>query len=674
MTSQTIASLALLKASREAGKDHLDTFLPMVTECIGTLGKDVISITDMQRTIREQFGLDIPQSAIEAVLKKARRCGYVVLERKAYRPKWEALKTLSFVEERRRVLEAQERFNASFIAYCGEHHAVNLTSDDADRAIQALLREDQLKVARAVSNGKVSPADVSRDSGTVLPHSGKKSQHAKFLAASFIHHLQETQGSELLFLDSIIKGHMLANSIFLSDPAQATRKFDNTLVFFDTSFLIEALGYAGEAAQAPCRELTKLLTEVGAEMRCFQHTRTEVRGILESCAARIRNQDMRGIYGQAYVQTMDYLMEQDYTASDIEVFISRIDLDLGKLRINVVEKPSFERTEKYQIGENALKSVLAEEMNYKNNEPLQKDVDSISAIMRLRRDKQSHFIEDCGAIFVTPNRSLAGSVQRFFQGEGLEGIFPCITDYSLTNLLWLKKPTAAPELPIKRIVADSYAALQPSDLLWTKYMDALEKLTASGELSEEEYLLARSHFAAKETLMDVTLGDEKAFTKGTEIEIVRLIEKRMVGEKEEEIERLKEAATATENQIREEHSQALNAERKRVSEATQRAIQAEEREEQRKAGVRQRAQRIARLAVRGTTALLVLIAVVFNVIYSPSPDAPILAKYGGYAIGVVLGIPLVIELWFERDVTYVFRKLESNLSSRIERYLQRISG
>jgi hypothetical protein len=440
MTSQTIASIALLKASREAGRDHLETFLPMVAECIGTLGKDVISITDLQRTIREQFGLDIPQSAIEAVLNRAKRRGYVALERKAYRPQWEALKTLSFVEERRRVLEAQERFNASFIAYCGEHHSISLTSDDADRAIQALLEEDQLRVARAVSNGRVSPADVSHDSGTVLPHGGKKPPHAKFLAASFIHHLQETQGSELLFLDSIIKGHMLANSIFLSNPGQATKKFSNTLVFFDTPFLIEALGYAGEAAQAPCRELTKLLIEVGAEMRCFQHTRTEVRGILQSCAERIRKQDMRGIYGQAYVQTMDYLMEQDYTASDIEVFISRIDLDLGKLRINVVEKPSFEQTKRYQIDEAALKSVLAEEMNYKNNEALQKDVDSLSAIMRLRRGRQSHFIEDCGAIFVTPNRSLVGSVQRFFQGEGLEGIFPCITDYSMTNSPYAKPP------------------------------------------------------------------------------------------------------------------------------------------------------------------------------------------------------------------------------------------
>jgi hypothetical protein len=347
-------------------------------------------------------------------------------------------------------------------------------------------------------------------------------------------------------------------------------------------------------------------------------------------------------------------------------------LNLGKLRINVVEKPGYKQMENFMIDESALESVLTEEMNYKNNSTLRKDVDSISAVMRLRKGQQSHFIEDCGAIFVTPNRSLVGSVQRFFQRENLQGIFPCITDYSLTNLLWLKKPTAAPDLPIKRIVADSFAAMQPSDLLWAKYMDALEKQTAAGELSQEEYLLARSHFAVKDTLMDVTLGDEKAFTKGTEREIVRLIEKRMIGEKDEEIEKLKNAAVANENQIRDQHSQALDTERKRVAEATQRAAQAEERETQRNAGIHQRAQRIARIAVRGSTALIALIAVVLNVIYNPSPDAPVWAKYGGYGIGIVLGIPLVIELFFDKNITYVFRKLESFLSSRIERYMHRI--
>lgn len=437
MTSQTIASLALLMARREAGKDLLETFLPMVAECISIHGKDIVSVTALQRTIINQFGLDIPQSAIEAILNRAKHRGYVTLEQKAYRPNWKALRKLSFIKERQRVLEAQERFNASFTTYCSENYSVSLTSDEADGAIRTLLEEDQLKVARAVSNSRAFLSEDSYDAGTVIPYGNEKPENAKFLAASFIHHLQESQSSDLQFLDSIIKGHMLANSIFLSDPGQATRKFESTFVFLDTPFLIEVLGYAGDAAQAPCLELTKLLTEVGAEMRCFQHTKSEVRGILESCAIRIRKQDMRGIYGQSYGQTMDYLMEQGYTASDIEVFISQIDLDLGKIRINVVEKPSYNRNRKHLIDEEALTSVLSGEMNYKNDLAVRRDVDSISAVMRLREGNQPYLIEDCGAIFVTPNRGLVSRVQRFFQSEGLEGIFPCITDYSLTNLLWL---------------------------------------------------------------------------------------------------------------------------------------------------------------------------------------------------------------------------------------------
>lgn len=674
MTSQTIASLALLMAGREAGKDHIETFLPMVAESISNQGKDVISIGDLQVTIRGRFGLDIPQYAIEAILKRARRRGYVTLEQRAYRPNWEALKTLGFAEERRRVLEAQERFNARFATYCSENYSVDLTPDEADEAIQALLEEDQLKVARAVTNGLDSTSGNSPDVGTVLPRSGEKPKNSRYLAASFIHHLQSSQSPDLQFLDSIIKGHMLANSIFLSDPGQATRRFENTFVFLDTPFLIEALGYAGSAAEAPCRELISLLTEVGAEMRCFRHTVYELRGILESIATRIRTQDLKGIYGQSYGQTVDYLMEQGYTASDIEVFISRIDLNLGKLKINVVEKPSYSSTHAHQVDEKALETTLAGVMRYKNDLAVQRDVDSISAVMRLRAGRQPHLIENCRAIFVTPNRSLVTQVQRYFQDEGLEGIYPCITDYSLTNLLWLKKPTAAPDLPIKRIVADSYAALQPSDHLWTKYMNALERLTADGELDQEQYLLARSHFAAKETLMEVTLGDDKVFTKGTEKEILRLIEKKMIGDKEEEIERLKEAATVKERQMRDSHSQELDAEKTRATEATQKAVQAEDREKQREARIRERSQKISRLLVRGATAFIVLCAVVVNAVWSPTTEASFWTKYAGYIVGIVLGIPLVIELCFDRDVVVIFREIELKLSSRIEKYLRRITG
>ena len=56
---------------------------------------------------------------------------------------------------------------------------------------------------------------------------------------------------------------MLASAVYLEDP-QAARKFRNTKIYFDTTFLIYALSYAGEARQAPSKELLEVLYETSS--------------------------------------------------------------------------------------------------------------------------------------------------------------------------------------------------------------------------------------------------------------------------------------------------------------------------------------------------------------------------------------------------------------------------
>ncbi len=57
----------------------------------------------------------------------------------------------------------------------------------------------------------------------------------------------------------------------------------------DTPFLLNALGYGGEAQREACVELLDLLYETGADLRCFAHTRDEIRGVLEACASQVQN-------------------------------------------------------------------------------------------------------------------------------------------------------------------------------------------------------------------------------------------------------------------------------------------------------------------------------------------------------------------------------------------------
>ena len=95
-----------------------------------------------------------------------------------------------------------------------------------------------------------------------------------------------------------------------------------------------------------------------------------------------------------------------------------------------------------------------------------------------------------------------------------------VTDHSLTTILWLKKPMAAPDLPRKHIVADCYAAMEPSDNLWRKYLAEISSLQSRGDISSDEYYLLRASLQARTELVNLTMGDEGTFVEGTPQEIL----------------------------------------------------------------------------------------------------------------------------------------------------------
>jgi hypothetical protein len=128
-------------------------------------------------------------------------------------------------------------------------------------------------------------------------------------------------------------------------------------------------------------------------------------------------------------------------------------------------------------------------------------------------------------------------------------VSPCLTDYTLTNLLWLKKPTAAPDLPRKRIIADCYAATRPTEPLWRLYLEEINKLNQRGEVSPEDYYLLRHSLEAESALMDATLDSDKAFTQGTVPEILRVVRANIEAQKQAEVETERASKESAEKEV-----------------------------------------------------------------------------------------------------------------------------
>lgn len=509
MASSAVVSLAILKVNWDIyQKDYLENFVPILAECIRLADEDIISIPILQSDVEKRFGLKIPQNILGTLLRRLQKKGYITLENKVYTRNYDALKSLNFSNVQQEVIRTHEILIEDLRKFAAERFTVEWSPSNAEDALLSYLQENEIFSLEAI---QCSVPKVS-------------SKSFKYIVAVFIKHLKETHSSGFYYLETIVKGNMLANAIFLPDPTKALKKFKNTEVFFDSPFLMHALGYNGEPRKEPCIELLNLLVETGASLRCFSHTVIEIRGILRACADRIAQGKVRDSNG-SFWESVEYFLYSGKTSTDVELLATKLETSLSGLKIRIVDKPDFSNYA-HVISETELGAALRDKIMYRREDALDHDVNSISAIMRIRKGFRTNSIEECKALFVTNNESLVAAVCDFLK-QSIRGEVPaCFQDSVLTCLLWLKKPLKAPDLPIKRIIADCYAATQPDERLWKAYLLNIEKQRSSGQVSDDDYLRLRYDLEAKQILMERTLGEEQAFAHGTVAEILSYLNDR----------------------------------------------------------------------------------------------------------------------------------------------------
>jgi len=535
--SSTIVSLAILKANADIlHKDYIENFVPLVAQCIKEQAEEVVSVIEVQRSLKDKFGLDLPYSVIDTILRRVKRAKYTRRAQGVYFRNEQELEKLNFQDIQIQLVIQYDKIVELLRSFCEEEYGRKISTQDAEDALLAYINENQIAIVGL------------RSTNNLIPPIQYPLQEAKYLVGSFVKHLQITKSPFFRYFENVVYGNMIANAVFLPDISQSPVKFRNTSVYFDTSFILFALGHAGEARQAPTIELLNLLKRVDAKLHCFQHTIDEIRGVLDACSQKLSSGQLKDAYGA----TMLYFISKRYKASDISLLLTSLESDINALGITSTKKPDYKERE-YIIDETELGEVLRipDEVDerwtyrnemYRNPLALKRDVDSISAIMRLRRGALPFYYEDCGAIFITTNRRLNRiSRKLFYRDAQSDTVPPCQVDQAFTNIIWLKQPNSAPDLPRKRIIADYFAATQPSDKLIRAYYAEIEKLKTKGKYTDEQYFLLRHTINVPTILAEQTLGIEDAFTEGTIDEILEVIQENILRGKEEEHNRNLEA-------------------------------------------------------------------------------------------------------------------------------------
>jgi len=643
----------------ERGSSYIDNFVPFVAQCVKDTSTEEVSATEIQRQVRERFGLVIPQHALQTILKSGARRGLYSIRNQTLVKNSESLNGFNIEPTRQRALRAYAELLDKFIRFAREFHHLELSEGEIDDAFLGYLTDRAIPIVRTTLLGEAFQPHLARTDAI------------EYLIAAFIIHLSEADVQGFDSLDMIVRGCMLATAIYLPDPNDRARKVSDLAIYVDTPVVVNLLGLQGVALAKAAEELVSLLIALNIRVLCFTHTLDEVQNLITACAQQLSSPAPSG---RRQNEIISYALSRGVGRTQLELKAQQVEANLSSGNITVRDAPDY--TVRTSLDEAVLENTLQQVVKYWRPETRLYDVKSLTGIWRLRGGCSQRNFESARAMFLTSNSAVVRASNQFF-GENPNGfqVPVCALDSQIATVAWLKRPTAAPDLPRRQIVADCLAALEPGDALWQRFLQVVEELRDDGGVTELDYATLRYTLDARRALMTETFGSEEALTIASIPEILRRA-------KEAQQEELTSQLLAATEQRRLADAARTDAEKAVVAErvAGKKAAAQHQGELAKQAAALERgignlshrwARRISRTGYWLVTALLATAAIL------ASPWATGLALGGGIAALAILvvwllaGGLLLIHAVEGKSVAALANRLERFLEVRIEKWLAR---
>ncbi len=534
MSSATLTSLAMLKVSIDQGKDYLDYLRPFVLQVLVDQKPDPVTGQVVRDHIRTHFGLEIPERAVQIVLKRLSRSHPLKKAGGVYRIMGDLPNPL-IVEERSKAALHIQAVVSGLIEFSKGSVKPISANDEAVAAICTFLEEFNIPCLRAYLRG------------TTIPTVGGKHDSDVVLVSHYVLHLQQTDPDRFESFLVMLQGHMLANALLCPDLQNAPKTYKGVTFYLDTPLLIRRLSLEGQPKKAAIVSLIGLLRNLGATVATFFHSRNELEQVLKGAAENVNAPNGRGAI-------VTEARRSGTTKSDLLLLAGQVDERLAEAGIEVKDTSRY--VQKFQIDELAFEQVLGDEVSYFNPRAKEYDINSVRSIYVLRAGISPSTVEKSQAVLVTSNSGFARAAYEYGQRhEESREVSSVITDFSLANMAWLKAPMGAPNLPTTELLAFSYAALQPSKQLLSKYLAEIDKLERQGKITARDHQLLRSSTLAQDELMRLTLGDEAALTEETVIETLQRVSSEIKKDESEKLTAEQEAHRKTREELASERTE-----------------------------------------------------------------------------------------------------------------------
>jgi len=522
----TLVSLATLRVIYDhLKKSYIESFIPFIATLIKKKNYKSIDAIKFCEDFKEEYGLAVPYHPMVSVLNRAKRRGLLKKDRGQYIPLTDEISKYDFTRISDEQNKKQELLISKFVIFCKDHYGVDISTGEAEETYIEFIKKYDLDILFA--SGEKS----------ILPEV-KKSKRNKYLFSCFLQHIYSSEHETFTIMIDTAMGNILA-SVLLYEPLikNYAGKLSSLNIYCDTAFILKLTGIDGPEIKLVYENFLKDLEKQGVKLFIFNHTYDEIYAIFETALKWLGNPNYDP--SRASIVTR-YFVEHGYTRLDVENYIVKIGILLKRHRISIFPSPDSVEHASYQIDEDKLHRTIID--TYQANNPyfeewintflIQRDVQSISNIYKLRHNKKPKHISNAKYIFVTTNNGLASASYKFdFSENGASFRIPvCVTDIFLGTLTWLQSPTTATMFNEKKIIADCFAALHTDHVLIKKFIKEVERLKEDKDITTDDYYLLRSMLMAREMLSEQTMNDPDNFTSNMPLEILNKMKDTMRAE------------------------------------------------------------------------------------------------------------------------------------------------
>ena len=542
----TQSCYAALSTYTSAGESPLYALLKMVIALIDEKKYKKLDPQDMVADFYKKFHFRLPYHPMQTVINLGIDKGYFEYNSLLgeIHPIWEAINSDEFM----RIFDQKEseykNLLQKFDQYLQEKHNQHCSMEDLSDRVQAFIQRYGL---------------VAKIDKTVL----KKVQN-DYLFAEYLLYCQENGDSALLeYIDAYITGCAFEELLTFDVP---TRQYKNckAKVYLDTGFIFALLGIESKNRAESFEELLHDMIHLGMEPYIFEHTYSEISGIIDAASNWIGNPE----YDPSIASEATYFfISNGWSRQKVDEFLSDLRRTLVEDYQIKIDKTPYPHVEDIRTKhQEDIKQLIVNEYSVSNphfsaEEKAQTiELDSRSLFMLLHYNDGyiAHTLPDLKYVFVTTNRSLARVGRELMDGVtcGSKRYIPiALNDLAWGTLVWSHSPAKISAFNKANIISAAFAAFQPSVPILKKLNETLIECVQKGEIPPETCYFLKSSTMAMRTLAQLTQNEEERYSEKTPFEILQKLKQvgfeEGINKKQKEVDQLvaEREQTLLQNQI-----------------------------------------------------------------------------------------------------------------------------